>query len=75
MLSGVQYVYSMMRKCIMVKIGVSKKRKLRKKNINFTKIGGISKFSRNRGSLYIMWKKGEYAICIIGLGGWTVEHL
>jgi len=36
------------------------------------KIGGIYQFCGNMGiNLYILWKQGEYVICIIGLRGWT----
>jgi len=40
-----------MRKCIMVKIGGSRKRQLNKKNINLTKIGG---------NLWILRKYGRF---------------
>ena len=61
----------MMHKCIMVKIGGSKKHKLSKKRkfcgnrvkyINLTEI---------RVKFLNFVEIGEYAICIIGLGGWT----
>jgi len=55
---GVQYMYCMMRACIVVKIGGSKKRKLNKKRL-LNENRGIHKFCRNRV---------EYAISIIGLG-------
>jgi len=63
-----------MHKCTMVKIGEAKqfrpkltqKSKFNAKNwetfINFAEVGGIYNSFGNRE---------EYAICIIGLGGWT----
>jgi len=59
----------------MVKIGGSKKRNLGQKNVNFTKMEEIYKFSGNRGTFIYFLEIGENAISIIGLGlrGWTLD--
>src|SRR6218665_752369 len=63
----------MIHKCIVVKIGGSKKCELREKRKFNVIRGKIYKFcSRNMGEFIIFLKMlGEYAICIIDLGDWT----
>jgi len=55
----------------MFKIGESKKSKLSKKNLNFTKIGGKCINFAEIGEFVILLEIGEYAICFIDLRGWT----
>jgi len=56
----------------MVILGEVKKHKLNQQNVNLTKIGGNFKFlwGEIRKKFVIFWEVVEYAICIIGLGGW-----
>ena len=61
---GAQYVYCMMHKCIMVKIGGSKKPKLNEIRAE------IYKFCGYRGSIYKFCEnREEYTICFIDLRG------
>jgi len=68
-----------MHKCIMVNIGGSKKRAFNENR------GKIDHFAEIRGKFinFVEMKEeicelcgniGEYAICVIGLGGWTVTQ-
>src|SRR6218665_137212 len=50
---GVQHIYCMMHKCIMVKIVGKQKNVNLAKKLNQTKIGGIYKFCRNRRGKFI----------------------
>jgi len=60
----------MMHKCINVKIGGRKKRKLSQKSRKVCgNMGNMYKFCGNRGEIYKFCEnRGEYAICITGLG-------
>ena len=66
---------SMMHKCIMVKIGGSKKRKL-SKNVNFAEIGECVNYAEIGGKIYNFCgnREGENAICIIRLGDGRLCH-
>src|SRR6218665_451970 len=62
---GIQYVYCVMHKCIMFKVGGNEKHKVCKKHVNFTNLGGNlekqrgkEKFPRNRGNVLKQQKYG-----------------
>src|SRR6218665_1043616 len=61
----------MMHKCIVVKWGKPKNVNSAK-NVNLAEIGGMCTFCGNRGEIYkFSLHREEYAIFIIGVGGWT----
>jgi len=60
----------MMHTSIMVKIGGKQKKcKLNTQKVNSAEMGNMYKFGGKGGNFLILWKYGEYAICIFGLGG------
>ena len=49
--------------------GKAKKCKLNTQKVNSAEMGNMYKFGGKGGNFLILWKYGEYAICIFGLGG------